>query len=109
MVNETEKLLREFLIIYKTINRKSIVDILKAELKTDQLIEIYQKTNGEKSSRELANVLKNKCSHATILNTWNKWALLGIVIPAKQKGRYMAAFDLAEYGMAKVENEEGDQ
>jgi len=109
MVNETEKLLREFLIIYKMINRKAIVDILKAELKTDQLVEIYQKTNGENSSRELANVLKNKCSHATISNTWNKWALLGIVIPAKQKGRYMAAFDLAEYGIAKVENDGGDQ
>lgn len=99
-------LFEDFLVLYKVINRKTIIEVLKNELKTDQLIEIYQLTDGKKSTRELAGMLKNKCSHATVSSVWNKWALLGLVTPAKQKGRYKAAFNLFEYGITKVELEE---
>jgi hypothetical protein len=95
-------LIREFLTLYKVINRKAILEILNTELKNEQVIEIYQLTDGEKSSRELSGALRNKCSHATVVNLWNKWALLGLVIPAKQKGRYKAAFNLSEYGIGNV-------
>ncbi len=64
------------------------------------------KSDGEKSTREVAAVLKNKCSHSTIARLWNKWALLGLVAPAKQKGRYKAAFNLEEYGISGVVEEE---
>ena len=97
---------KEFFVTYKVINRKTIVELLKTELKNEQLIQIYQQSDGKKSSRELAGVLKNKCSHATVVNNWNRWASLGIVIPAKQKGRFMAAFDLQEYGITKIEQGE---
>jgi len=110
MVDETLiNLVKEFLTLYKVINRKTILEILHTELKNEQLIEIYQLTDGEKSSRELAGILKNKCSHATVVNLWNKWALLGIVIPAKQKGRYRAVFNLSEYGIGTVEHDKEDQ
>ena len=86
--------------------RLLIDEILQRELNTEQLIEIYQKSDGEKSTREVAAVLKNKCSHSTIARLWNKWALLGLVAPAKQKGRYKAAFNLEEYGISGVVEEE---
>jgi hypothetical protein len=96
-------LLEEFLLLYKVINRQKIIEILRTELKTDLAIEIYQLTDGEKSTRELAGMLKNKCSHATVASLWNKWALIGLVVPVKQKGRYKMAFDLVEYGITKIE------
>ena len=84
------------------VNRKNIIDVLRSELNTEQLIEIYQYSNGERSTREVSAALKNKCSHSTIARIWNKWALLGLVVPAKQKGRYKAAFNLDEYGVSGV-------
>ncbi len=107
--NKLEEMFEEFLLIYKVVNRKNIIDVLRAELNTDQLIEIYQQSDGEKSTREISAILQKKCSHSTIARLWNKWALLGLVIPAKQKGRYKAAFNLDEYGISGVieEVEEG--
>ncbi len=107
MANEKlESLFEEFLLMYKVLNRAKIIDILREELNTSQLIEIYQKSDGEKSTREVSAVLKNKCSHSTISRLWNRWALLGLVTPAKQKGRYKAAFSLDEYGISGVVEEE---
>ena len=60
----------------------------------------------EKSRLEKLPLFKNKCSHSTIARLWNKWALLGLVAPAKQKGRYKAAFNLEEYGISGVVEEE---
>ena len=34
---------------------------------------------------------------------------LGLVAPAKQKGRYKAAFNLEEYGISGVVEEEGEK
>lgn len=100
--SKLEELFEEFLLIYKVVNRKNIIDVLRSELNTEQLIEIYQYSNGERSTREVSAALKNKCSHSTIARIWNKWALLGLVVPAKQKGRYKAAFNLDEYGVSGV-------
>ena len=97
-----EEMFEEFLLIYKVVNRKNIIDVLRSELNTDQLIEIYQYSNGEKSTREISSLLQKKCAHTTIARLWNKWALLGLVIPAKQKGRCKAAFNLDEYGISGV-------
>ena len=107
MDNEKLTLLfEEFLAVYKLINRKSIADILKSELNNVQLIEIYQMTDGTKSTREIASSLKNKCSHGTVANTWSKWALVGIVKPSDRKGRVKAAFDLEEYGILNISDNE---
>ena len=97
-----EELFEEFLLIYKVVNRKKIIDILRAELNSDQLIEIYQLSDGEKSTREVVGGLTKKSSHSTVARLWNKWALLGLVVPAKQKGRYKAAFNLDEYGISGI-------
>jgi hypothetical protein len=100
------ELFEEFLVIFKLVNRKSIADILKAELNTAQLIEMYQMTDGTKSTRDIASSLKSKCSHGTVANTWSKWALVGIVVPSDRKGRVKAAFDLEEYGILHISDNE---
>lgn len=98
--NRLEELLEEFLLLYKFVNKQSIADKLNAELSCKQFIEIYEKTDGEHSTREVAASLAEKCSHSKVALLWNKWAKAGIVIPAKQKGRYKSAFNLSEYGIA---------
>ena len=100
--SKLEELLEEFLLLYKFVNKQSISDKLNAELSSKQFIEIYEKTDGEHSTREVAASLTEKCSHSKVALLWNKWAKAGIVIPAKQKGRYKAAFNLSEYGMASL-------
>lgn len=106
MENKLTEMFEEFLLMYKVINRKNIIDILRTELNSEQLIEIYQLTDGERSTRDISSILRNKCSHVTVYNTWNKWALIGIVSPASKKGRYKAAFNLFEYGISQPENNE---
>jgi len=102
-----QEMFAEFLRIYKMINRTQIVETLKAELKTDQLKEIYMLSNGERSTREIVAALssKSKCNHSTVARVWKRWALVGLVIPANRRGRYKAAFDLNEYGLADIVEE----
>ncbi len=71
--DKLENLFEEFLLMYKVVNRRNIIEILQRELNTEQLIEIYQKSDGEKSTREVAAVLKNKCSHSTIARLKNRY------------------------------------
>lgn len=100
------ELFKEFLIIYKLINRKIITDLLENELKTPRLIKMYELTDGSRSTRDVANIIGEKCSHNTVAITWKRWALVGIVIPTAIKGRPKAAFNLFEYGIITVEDDE---
>lgn len=99
-------LFAEFLNIYKFVNKKTIAAMLKAELDSQQKIEIYQLTDGEHSTRDISAQLTQKCGHATIARTWKQWALKGLVVSADRKGRVKAAFDLEEYGITEVTEEE---
>ena len=100
------KMFAEFLTIYKFVNKKTIADMLSAELNKPQLFEIYQLTDGNNSTRDIAAKLTQKCTHVTVSNTWKRWALKGIVVPAETKGRFKAAFNLEEYGITEVKEEE---
>lgn len=106
--DKLESLLEEFLLLYKFVNKNMIAEKLQNELSTSQLIEIYEKTNGEHSTREVASSLREKCSHGKVYTLWNKWARVGIVVPAKQKGRYKAVFNLDEFGIS-CNTEEGEE
>lgn len=96
----------EFLTLYKFVNKKAIADMLNDELYKSQMIEIYRLTDGEHSTRDIANQVTQKCAHATIANIWKRWALKGIVVPAATKGRFKAAFNLDEYGITQILEEE---
>lgn len=96
----------EFLTIYKFVNKKTIADMLSVELNKAQLFEIYQLTDGTNSTRDIAAKLTQKCAHVTIANIWKRWALKGLVVPTETKGRFKAAFNLEEYGITEVKEDE---
>ena len=47
-----ESIMEEFLLLYKFVNKGMIAEKLQSELSTNQLVEIYEKTNGENSTRD---------------------------------------------------------
>ena len=96
----------EFLTLYKFVNKKTIIDTLQTELKSNQLIEIYKLTDGEHSTRDIAGSITQKCGHVTIVRLWKQWALKGLVIAAERQGRVKAAFNLDEYGITQIQEEE---
>lgn len=105
-IDKLISMFEEFLTLYKFVNKKTIADMLNEELSKPQLIEIYCLTNGKNSTRDIASLLTQKCTHATIANIWKRWALKGIVVPAAIKGRFKAAFNLDEYGITQTQEEE---
>lgn len=104
--NDLIKMFEEFLNLYKFVNKKAIIDTLKTELNTNQLIEIYQLTDGQHSTRDIATMISQKCAHVTIARIWKQWALKGLVVTAERQGRVKAAFNLDEYGLTQIKEEE---
>lgn len=96
----------EFLTIYKFVNKKKIADMLKSELENQQKVDIYQLSDGEHSTRDIASQVTPKCGHNTVARCWKQWALQGLVVPTERKGRFKAAFNLEEYGITEVKEEE---
>ena len=96
----------EFLILYKFVNKKTILDTLQSELNSNQLKEIYSLTDGEHSTRDIAGLITQKCSHVKIAGLWKQWALKGLVTSAERSGRVKAAFNLDEYGITQIQEEE---
>ncbi len=100
----------EYLRIYKFVNHQKIVDALESELGeiTNVKRKIYELSNGVRSTTDIKREVGTAPS--TITSYWKQWALSGIVIPASRKGRYMAAFNLKEYGLSAIEDTEtGDE
>ena len=105
-LDKVANMFEEFLTLYKFLNKKTIIDTLKAELNSNQLIEIYYMTDGEHSTRDIAGQISEKCGHATIARLWKQWALKGLVVAAARHGRVKAAFNLDEYGITQIQEEE---
>lgn len=103
---ELTKMFSEFLALYKFVNKKTIVQTLQSELTTKQSIEIYRLTDGEHSTRDIANLITEKCGHVTVARLWKQWALKGLVVAAERQGRVKAAFNLDEYGITQIEENE---
>lgn len=107
-VDKLQEMFSEFLKIYKFINRPQIVAALNTELNDKTKMMIYELSNGENTARDIGK--KAGTSFVTVTNYWKQWALKGIAIPAQRKGRYMAAFDLTEYGLSVItEGQEEDE
>jgi hypothetical protein len=104
-----EEMFSEFLKIYKFINHGQIMEALNSELNDIPKKKIYELSDGVRSTRDIQKMAGTGASPATITGYWKQWALKGIVVPAKRKGRYKAAFDLNEYGLSVIDNaEQGD-
>lgn len=102
--NNLQEMFAEFFKIYKFINHSQIVDALNTELNDDKKKMVYELSDGEKTTRDIQKLAG--ISPSTITSYWKQWALKGIVVPAQRKGRFMAAFNLAEYGLSVISIDE---
>ena len=74
-------------------------EILTQNLKTDKEMLIFELSDGEKGTREIAK-LTGVGSNATIASYWKKWSKVGIVESyPKYKGRYQRICSLEEVGL----------
>lgn len=86
---------------------KSIVDRV---LTTDTDKMVYELSDGERSTRDIARESYINLSHATVANMWQKWLEYGLVEPSKRyKGRFKKIISLRALGISIPEIvEEGD-
>jgi len=73
--------------------------ILTQNLTTDIEMLIYELSDGERSTREIAG-FSGVGSNATVASYWRKWSKLGIVEPSeKRQGRFRRICSLEEVGL----------
>jgi hypothetical protein len=73
--------------------------ILAQSLTTDTEMLIYELSDGERTTREIAR-LSNVGSHVTVVRYWEKWSKLGIVeLSQKRQGRFQRICPLEEVGL----------
>ena len=78
--------------------RALLMSTLREEV--DKLV--YELSDGERSTREIAQIISRggrRITHVTVANTWKKWAILNLVIPARRKGRYRRVISLESLGV----------
>lgn len=75
-------------------------NILSQTLENDTAALVYELSNGERGTRELAKLVGVK-SNATIAAYWKKWSRLGIVEQSSAyQGRYRRICSLEEVGLS---------
>ncbi|MEM1577356.1 MAG: hypothetical protein QXT98_07590 [Archaeoglobaceae archaeon] len=73
--------------------------ILTQNLTKDVELLIYELSDGERSTREIASLVGVK-SHAKVAKYWKKWSKLGIVEPSdRYPGRFRKICSLEEVGL----------
>ena len=97
--NEMISLLKELVKWTKFQAWGKVKDVLISVLNDDEKKKIYHLSNGELSSRNIAD--KVSTSRSTIIKYWNDWAKLNIVDPISvQRGnRYKKMFNLEDFGI----------
>lgn len=110
--SEQVKLLREILKWIRLSGMKELKPTLLASLETSQKRLIYQLSDGEKGSIEIAKAAG--VSDWTVRNYWRIWSRIGLVEPLRSGGgnRFKRAFDLEDLGIEvpkSVGDKEGKQ
>ena len=73
--------------------------ILAQNLTTDTEMLIYELSDGERGTREVAAV-SGVGSNATVANYWRRWSRLGIMEPSERRqGRFRRICSLEEVGL----------
>jgi len=74
-------------------------EILTQNLMNDTEMLVYELSDGEKSTREIAKLV-GVGSNATIAALWKKWSKVGIMEPSHNyKGRYQRICSLEDVGL----------
>jgi hypothetical protein len=78
--------------------RALLMDTLREDV--DKIV--YELSDGEKSTREIAYMISargRRITHVTIANMWKKWSIMNLVMPAQREGRYKKVLSLKELGI----------
>ena len=78
--------------------RALVLDNLRTDV--DKLV--YQLSDGNRSTREIANMISRggrSITHVTVANMWHKWSILNLVMPAGRRGRYKRPLSLESMGV----------
>lgn len=97
--SEQTKILREILKWIRFAGAKEVKNVLLAALDTEQKRLIYQLSDGEHGSLEIAKVAGT--SDTTVRRYWASWARQGIVESLRVRGgeRYKKSFELEDFGI----------
>ena len=82
----------------------TFVALLKNELRDDIDKLIYELSDGERSTREIAELISKfgrSVTHTTVANMWHKLSIMNLVMPARRRGRYKRAISLESVGIEK--------
>ena len=75
---------------------------LKTALKDDIDKLVYELSDGERSTREIAQFISKmgrKITHTSVANMWQKWASIPLVMPGRRTGRYRRVTSLKLAGI----------
>lgn len=80
----------------------TFVNILKATLRDDVDKLVYELSDGERSTREIAQLVsrgERRITHVTVANMWQRWAAVPVVMPVSKKGRFRRVVSLKSIGI----------
>jgi len=80
----------------------TFIPILRNSLRDDIDKLVYELSDGERTTREIAQKVTEsgrKISHVTVANMWEKWQLQNLVLEANRKGRFKRIISLESIGM----------
>lgn len=72
-------------------------EVLLQHLEDDRDKLIYELSDGNRTTREIAKIVK--ITHSTVAATWKRWYACGIVEEAERTGRYKRICSLKEVGI----------
>lgn len=78
--------------------RVLLIDALREDV--DKLV--YELSDGERSTREIAHMISRggrRITHTTVANLWQKWSLMNLVMPTERRGRYKKVVSLKSIGV----------
>lgn len=81
----------------------TFVPVLRNALRDDIDKLIYELSDGQRTTREIAQIVCStgrKTTHVTVGNMWERWTLLNLVIPAVRKGRFKKVVSLESIGIS---------
>ena len=99
---EVLKKLDELIFWTKFSAMSTFIPTLRNALRDDIDKLVYELSDGEKTTRDIAEIVTKsgrKLGYVTVTNMWERWQQLNLVIPAGRKGRFKKVVSLETIGI----------
>jgi hypothetical protein len=94
-LKKANELLEQQVALTRVLVVQQIRDLVPSLVRSSQEHQIYELTDGVRSTREIAK--KVGTSHVTVADKWKAWAAWGLVLPSDEyAGRYKKIFSLRD-------------